>query len=144
DLVEDRTQLAKYYLTAAQLCDRQLNRRDEAIDYYELALEHDPTMAKALEGLATLRTDKQDWTGLQQSYKKVLTRLPESSPKEAVAKIHALLGELYEKRLKQPGEAIAAYEKAMEVAPAEHDYSEKLAELYLTDGKRYYDKAIAA
>ncbi len=146
DLVSDRAQLGKYYLTAAQLCDVHLGRVDEAIDYYELSLEHDPSLDRAREGLANLRGAKNDWQGLEKSYRKVLGKLPESTPKAARANLHALLAGLYEdkRKLNQPAEAIAEYEKAAEIGGAEVDYDEKLAELYLTDTKRYFDRAVAA
>lgn len=61
DLVDDEAQLSRYYATAAQLCEIHLNRPEEAIDYYEQALEHDPSHAAALEGLAGLRGARKDW-----------------------------------------------------------------------------------
>jgi tetratricopeptide (TPR) repeat protein len=145
DLVEDKTQLGRYYLTAAQLCDVHLGRVDEAIDYYELALEHDPSQQAALDGLANLRASKGDWEGLEKSYRKVLGKLGEGAPKGARAKLHGLLAGLYDdkKKLNQPDEAVAAYEKAMEAAPSEVDHSERLAELYLADTKRYFDRVVS-
>jgi tetratricopeptide (TPR) repeat protein len=142
DLVDDKAQLSRYYATAAQLCEIHLNRPEEAIDYYEQALEHDPSHAAALEGLAALRGAKKDWTGLEQSYRKVLARLGEGASASAKAKLYALLGALYEKELKQPAEAVTAYERAQELCPAEQDHGEKLAELYLTDTKRFFDRAV--
>ncbi len=144
DLVEDRGQLARYYLTAAQLCDVQLGRADEAIDYYEQALEQDATLTKALDGIAALRTARGDFTGLEQSYRRVLARLPEGAPKEVRARLHARLGAVFETQLHQPGDAVAEYERAMELAPGEFDFAEKLAELYLTDTKRYFERAVTA
>jgi len=144
DLVEDRAMLGRYYLSAAQLCDVHLGRVDEAIDYYELALEHDPGSARALDGLANLRAARSDWAGLEKSYRKVLAKMPESAPKAARANLHALLAGLYEdkRKLNQPADAVAEYEKAMEVAPGEADHAERLAELYLADSKRYFERIV--
>jgi tetratricopeptide (TPR) repeat protein len=141
DLVEDRVQLSKYYLTAAQLCHEQLNRADEAIDYYQLTLENDPANARALEGLAKLRSDKKDWAGLEQSYKKVLAKLPEGTPKASIAKLHVLLGDLYSSHLASPAEAINSYEKAQEL-DSSNDLSDKLGALYLKDSKQHWEKAV--
>ncbi|MBI5516486.1 MAG: tetratricopeptide repeat protein [Deltaproteobacteria bacterium] len=142
DKVEDRAQLAKYYFTAAQLSDLHLSRAEEALDYYEMALENDPAMAGALEGLAQLRTRTSDFEGLEKSYKKLLGRLPEKAPSRAA--LHARLAELYETKLKQPAEAIAEYERAAALDPAGQDHAEKLAALYVTDTKRYHDKVLLA
>jgi hypothetical protein len=37
---------------------------------------------------------------------------------------------------------VTAYERAQELCPAEQDHGEKLAELYLTDTKRFFDRAV--
>ncbi len=142
DLVEDRTQLSRYYLTAGQLCEVHLGRPDEAVDYYETALSHDPNLDAALNGLASVLGPKGDWEGLAQSYRKVLGKLPESAPASLRARLHALLGPVYETHLRQPVEAIAAYEKAQELGPEAHDFREKLATLYLSDTKRYQERAV--
>jgi tetratricopeptide (TPR) repeat protein len=141
DKVEDRGQLAKYYFTAAQLCDLHLSRAEEALDYYEMALENDPGMAAALEGIAQLRTRSGDFEGLERSVRKLLGRLQDKSP--ARAALHARLGELFETKLKKPAEAIAEYERAAELDPAGQDHTERLAALYVTDTKRYHDKVLA-
>lgn len=142
DLVDDRAQLGKYYLTAAQLCDKYLSRGDEALDYYELALEQNPTLTAALDGLAAKRATKKDWEGLEKSYRSVLGKMSESAPKSARARVHARLGELYEKEFKgRTADAIVEYERATELAPAEFDRTERLAELYVTDTKRYAERA---
>jgi tetratricopeptide (TPR) repeat protein len=139
---EEKTLQAKYYLTAAQLSDVHLHRTDEATDYYEQALELDPSQQRALDELATLRGAKNDWAGLEKSYRKILGKLPESAPKSSRARLHGLLAGLYEnkQKLNQPAEAVAEYEKAMEIAPGEVDHSEQLAELYTSDTKRYFDR----
>lgn len=142
DLVEDDARLAKYYLTAAQLCDKHLDRPEEAIDYYEQALERDPSLELALTGLSTLRGDRGEWAGLEQGLRRVLAKLPESASASARAKLHARIGAIAEDHLDQPDEAVTSFERAMELCPAEHDYREKLASLYLTDAKRYQDRAI--
>ena len=142
DLVDDKGQLSRYYATAAKLCEIHLGRPEEAIDYYEQALEYDPSHTAALDGLAALRGARKDWSGLEQSYRKVLARLGEGASASARAKLYALLGGLYEKELKQASEAVTAYERAQELCAAEQDHGEKLAELYLTDTKRFFDRAV--
>ncbi|MEZ4392638.1 MAG: tetratricopeptide repeat protein [Polyangiales bacterium] len=142
DLVEDDARLAKYYLTAAQLCDKHLDRPEEAVDYYEQALERDPSLTLALDGLTTLQGDRGEWAGLEQGLRRVLAKLPEGASASARASLHARIGAIAEDHLGQLDEAIVGYERAMELCPAEHDYREKLASLYLGDPKRYQDRAI--
>jgi len=142
DLVEDKGQLSRYYLTAGQLCEVHLGRPEEAVDYYETALSHDPNLDAALQGLSSVLGPQNNWEGLAHSYRKVLGKLPESAPSALRAKLHALLGPIYESQLRQPAEAITAYEKAQELAPATYDFREKLAGLYLSDSKKYQSRAI--
>ncbi|MEZ4409746.1 MAG: tetratricopeptide repeat protein [Polyangiales bacterium] len=144
DLVEDRPQLGRYYLTAGQLCEVHLGRPDEAVDYYVQALEHDPSLTLAIEGLASVKGARKDWSGLEQSYRKVLAKLPEGASDAQRADLYAKLGELNEAHLKNPAEAISAYERARELDPTNDALTEKLASLYTTDSKKYFDRAVEA
>lgn len=144
DLVEDRTQRGRYYLTAGQLCEVHLGRPDEAVDYYLQALEHDPSLGLAVEGLASVKGAKGDWAGLEQCYRKVLAKLPEGGAAAQRAELYARLGALYETQLKNVPEAISAYERARALDASNEQWVDKLAVLYCTDGKKYFDRAVEA
>src|SRR6185369_2793816 len=65
DFVEDKKQRAKYMQTAAIVSSRQLNDADQAIAFYERALEFDPTLTKALDEVLELRRTKGDHDGVE-------------------------------------------------------------------------------
>src|SRR5690606_36691981 len=77
ELVDDSKQLAKYYNTAAAICHYELNRPGEAADYYEQALEHDPTAGKSFEGLVAALTAEKDWERLEEVYRERIKRADE-------------------------------------------------------------------
>jgi len=142
DLVEDKKELATYYKTAAQICDKYLGRKEDALSYYELAVENDPTQLDVLEAIANIMTDKNDWLGLERTYKKMLDRLPEDVKKEVKANLWHKLAELYLHRLERIPEAVNAYETALKLDPTQRRWMEALADLY-GDDMRYSDKAIS-
>ncbi len=143
DLVDDRSQLAKYYLTAAQLCTQQLNRADEGATYYEKALEYDPTSMRALEGLADVRVARKEYSLLESAVKKALSKLTGDGAKGAQARGYAALGDALQSQAEKTDDAIAAYEKAQEL-DGSLELTDKLAALYLREPKKHIEKAIKA
>ncbi|MBL8681551.1 MAG: protein kinase [Myxococcales bacterium] len=143
DLVDDRSQLAKYYLTAAQLCAQQLNRPDEGASYYERALEYDPTSIRALEGLAEVRVARKEFSLLESAAKKALSKLTGDGAKTAQARGYAALGDAIASQADKTDDAISSYEKAQELDPS-LELTDKLAALYLREPKKHIDKAIRA
>jgi tetratricopeptide (TPR) repeat protein len=143
DLVDDRSQLAKYYLTAAQLCAQQLSRPDEGATYYERALEYDPSSIRALEGLAEVRVARKEFSLLESAVKKALSKLTGDGAKASQARGYAALGDAIASQADKTDDAIASYEKAQEL-DASIDLTDKLATLYLREPKKHIEKAIRA
>jgi tetratricopeptide (TPR) repeat protein len=143
DLVDDRGQLAKYYLTAAQLCATQLSRPDEAATYFEKALEYDPASGRALEGLAEVRVARKEFGLLESAVKKALSKITGDGAKSAQARGYAALGDAISSQADKTDDAIAAYEKAQEL-DSSLELTDKLAALYLREPKRHIEKAIKA
>jgi len=106
-----------------------------------MAIENDPGNTKILEALTELHTERKNWPALEATYRKALARLPDATPKATFVRIRTQLGDLYANHLNNDAEAIVAYEAAHELDPT-HELSERLADLYLTDTKRYWDKAV--
>ncbi|HJL29995.1 MAG TPA: tetratricopeptide repeat protein, partial [Polyangiaceae bacterium LLY-WYZ-15_(1-7)] len=141
ELIDDPRQLAKYYVTAASIAHKELERHDEAADYYEQALDNDPGMDRAFEGLRACLEAGEDWSGLANAYRAHLER-SKGAPAEERAKIWDTLGELYEEKLDDPAQATEAYEAAQELDPESRRRLEKLAEIYEADPKRFFRKAV--
>ncbi|MDP3278116.1 MAG: protein kinase [Deltaproteobacteria bacterium] len=143
DLVDDATQLARYYLTAAQLCHQQLNRSEEAATYYEKSLEFEPGSTRALEGLVEVRVGRKEYAVLETTVKKTLSKITGAGAPGLQAKGFVALGTALAKQPDRADDAIAALEKAQEL-DSSLALGEVLAPLYLKEPKKHVDKAIRA
>ncbi|GAB4197689.1 MAG: hypothetical protein OHK0013_06100 [Sandaracinaceae bacterium] len=142
ELVTDKTQLAKYYNTAASISHLELGRLDEAADYYEQALDLSSGVAKAFEGLVSALTQKQDWARLEKAYREQLRRVEgTASPKEQ-AHLWDSLGELLKHRLNRPADAVEAFEKAQKLEPDNRRRAEQLAEIFAKEPKKFFQQAV--
>ncbi|MCZ7686622.1 MAG: tetratricopeptide repeat protein [Sandaracinaceae bacterium] len=142
ELVEDHKQLTKYYNTAAAICHYELNRLDEAADYYEQALEHDPTSAKSFDGLVSALTAQTDWERLEEVYKARIKSVGDTGDAQVRANLWDQLGELLLHRLERKGDATEALEQAQKLDPGNRRRAEQLAEMYSAEPKRYFQKAV--
>ncbi|MBK9070666.1 MAG: tetratricopeptide repeat protein [Myxococcales bacterium] len=149
----------QYFLASANIFRDKLQSIDEAVDHYNLALDNffeDPAklsaqmLPKALKAFAEidkLQTTKRAWKDQERSYRNMLKRIdkpgvdPATYNKLRVDLLHAL-GEVYRSRLKHYQSAVGAFELAQQLDPDNAARAEILAELYLTAGSEYADKAV--
>ena len=167
-LEADTVRKGAYYHAAATLCRDELKSLDEAVDYYNRALDSffaqpeklsDATLPRALksfEAIDKVLTTKRDWKAQERAYRDMIKRLPApTTPAGQSATVHKLrvglfdgLGEIYRSRLKHFQSATQAYEVAQQMDPRNElrpdgtDRAEILAELYLVAGPDYTDKAV--
>ncbi|MBV8760871.1 MAG: hypothetical protein JO257_26490 [Deltaproteobacteria bacterium] len=151
-----------YFHAAATLCRDELKSVDEAVDYYDCALDSffaDPTaldevtLARALmsfQAIDAILTSTRDWKRQERAYRDMLKRLPSETPRFHKLQVGLLdgLGEIYRSRLKQFVEASQVFELAQHMDPDNAlrplvaDRAEILAELYVLAGTDHADKAI--
>lgn len=143
ELVDEPGQQAKYYLTAASIAKRELGRGDEAADYYAQALENDPSIDKAFTGLVACLEQAERWEELTEAYRGQLERRRGASPEER-AKLWDAVGAIYEEKLEDLVKATEAFEEAQELDPESRRRLEKLAEIFGSDPKRFFRKAVDA
>lgn len=167
-LEADSQRKGAYYHAAATLCRDELKSLDEAIDYYNLALDSFfaqperlseamlPRALKSFEAIDKVLTTKRDWKAQERAYRSMMKRLPPPNTNAGQAPMfHKLsvglfdgLGEIYRSRLKLIEPATKAYEVAQQLDPRNElradgtDRAEILAELYLVAGPDYTDKAV--
>ena len=162
-LEPDSVRKGLYYNAAATLCRDELKSLDEAVEYYNKALDsffanpeklpesQIPRALKAFEAIDKVLTTKRDWKAQERAYRDMVKRLP----KQDTPMFHKLrvglfdgLGEIYRSRLKHYQSATSAYEVSQQLDPKNElrpdgtDRAEILAELYLVAGPDYTDKAI--
>ncbi len=167
-LESDTVRKGAYFHAAATLCRDELKSLDEAVDYYNRALDSFfaqpdklsdaslPRALKSFEAIDKVLTTKRDWKAQERAYRDMIKRLPApNTPVGQSGTVHKLrvglfdgLGEIYRSRLKHFQSATQAYEVAQQMDPRNEmrgdgtDRAEILAELYLVAGPDYTDKAI--
>jgi tetratricopeptide (TPR) repeat protein len=144
DFVDDPKQRAKYLHTAAIVSSRQLGELQQAITFYDRALEFDPTLTRAIDESIALRAQTGDHEGVERLLKGQLEHAKESQDRPKIVEILDRLGELYRQSLNEPELSIDAYEAAQAFEPDGKERSEILAELYASNVTQYLDKAVRA
>lgn len=144
DFVEEPKQRAKYLHTAAAVCSRQMGDVDRALELYQKVLELDPKMDKALGEAIELRREKGDFEGVERLLQRKLEQATAAKDRKLMLDTFTELGELYEKNLGWTDRAVDAYEAAQTLDPENRARQEKLGELYVSDPKKYMDKAVAS
>ncbi|MCK9462959.1 MAG: tetratricopeptide repeat protein, partial [Proteobacteria bacterium] len=141
-LVDDTQQMARYYLTVAKIYRRELRQFEDAIKYFEMAIEKDPTLDDAEKALVEVYTEKRDWDALERYYKRQIARLPKDSTAEEKLAAYVPLAELIIDKLERPKDGILLTEAISKLEPKNAAWIEKLAELYGWSPE-YSKKAIA-
>jgi tetratricopeptide (TPR) repeat protein/tRNA A-37 threonylcarbamoyl transferase component Bud32 len=144
DFVDDPKQRAKYMHTAAIVSSRQLGETDQALEFYDRAMEYDPMLARAVDEALELRREKGDHDGVERLLSSQLDQAKDSGDRAKMVQVLDQMGELYCKFLNEPGLAIDAYEAAQAFDPEGRERGEILAELYASDVTQYLEKAVKA
>lgn len=139
--VSDDRQKAKYLYTAAIVSARQLSEPGRAADFFERAIELDPTLDKALREATELRRQIGDHMGRKRLLEKQLDRAKELEDRTMIVSILDELAELYEVQLSDDELAIEAYETAMAFDGEDRRRVEALIALYAKNPKRHAGKA---
>jgi tetratricopeptide (TPR) repeat protein len=142
--VEDPKQRAKYMQTAAIVSARQLGEVKRALEYYNRALEFDPTFVRARDEAIELCQQAGDHEGVERLLKDQLDQAKRLQDRELIVRVLDSLGALYQKALNEPALAIGAYEAAQAFDPDGKERAALLAELYASDVTQYLDKAVKA
>jgi golgin subfamily B member 1 len=141
---QDPVKRAAYHLAAAEIRRNELKDRPGALAAYELALDDlfreqpltDATRMRGLETFQvvdTLATADKNWKYQEQSYRRMIKRLPNEDP--ALQALWHALGETYRTRLKLYQSAIEAFEVAHSLdAQKSPARASILAELYALRG----------
>jgi tetratricopeptide (TPR) repeat protein len=144
DFVEDKKQRAKFLHTAAIVSARQLGEVDQALDFYDRALELDPMLDKAMDEAIDLKRTRGDHAGVEKLLNQQIELAKEQNDREKLTHVLDQLGELYLKFLNEPSLAVDAYEAAQAFDPDDRPRAELLAELYASNVEEYLDKAVHA
>ncbi|MCA9666110.1 MAG: tetratricopeptide repeat protein [Myxococcales bacterium] len=144
ELETDPVHKYRLHYTAALILRDTLGKPKQAARHFDLALENDPTNVKAFNALKTLFTAQGNFEGLVKAYRRMLKRLPESTPVAEQVRLWHELGTICETQLRDARGAIVAFEVAAKLDPSNVERQEKLSRLYVSAGPSAYEKAIRA
>ena len=144
----------KYFEAAAKVMRDEMKQLDEAIEYFNKALDCYferpdgvtattlPNFLKAFEAVDKICTGRKDWKNQERNYRRMLKRMPENGFDQIKVALWHALGEIYRSRLREYGAATSAFEVAVKLDPTNMQRHEILAELYVVAGPDYAQKAI--
>ncbi|APR76116.1 Gluconokinase [Minicystis rosea] len=145
ELTRDLHARAEQYFALGQHCLFELRREELGLELLDKALESDPTMLEPLAVIARVLADKQEWSELEQAYRRMLDRVehtPEGPTRTEVTwELCRRLGNTFRDHLDDPALALDAFEDAVNAKP--NDLATRLttAEIARSLGKN--DRAVA-
>ncbi|MBK07695.1 MAG: hypothetical protein CL920_33475 [Deltaproteobacteria bacterium] len=110
----------------AEIAHRELERREQAAQYYEDILSIDEDDVDAIDALLPLYEKEGDWEKLIGGHER---RLAHTSDKIERAQIHTRIGDIYGNQLSLSKEAFDAYTQALRENPQDNELTEKLESL---------------
>ncbi len=132
---------ARYAYTIASIYNDRLKDPDQALTFYNLSLDANPTELKPFAKVNEILTGRRDFKNLERNFRKMLHRVAGKNEKDLEFNLLHNLGVIYRDRLAQPDAAIKAFAMASERKPEEMTEHKILAELYAREGKT--DEAVS-
>jgi len=153
ELEQEPIRKGAYLQAAGTICRDKTKAVDEAIGYYDRALDAYFTNGSAglpgdflkralkpFQDIDRILTEKRDWKNQERAYRSMIKRLQPGDP--ILVNLWHALGEIYRSRLKQLEAAIASFEVAQKLEPGNAQRREILAELHVMAGPDHTDKAV--
>ena len=123
ELTRDPRARAEAFFDLGRTCLTDLRKEDLGLDLCDRALAADPTMLEPLALIARVLADRQEWSELEQAYRRMLDRvdhLPEGEARAAVTwELCRRLGIMFRDHLDDPALALDAFEDAVHAKPAD-------------------------
>ncbi|MBK7586322.1 MAG: tetratricopeptide repeat protein [Myxococcales bacterium] len=141
-LTSDRAERARYVQTAARLTETELGDKAEAAALYEVAAKLDPNGEAITSRLLALYGELGDTESLRRILERQIARASASQDRERAYRLATALADLDLESL-QVDDAIAVNEAALRLVAGDPAREAVLADLYLTDAKRYFHSAAA-
>lgn len=111
-------QLARGYWMRLSAIDERLGKIDEAAQNYLKVLAIDPSDAEALAAMDALYRRTERWNDLIGVFRRRIELSPEGGPERE--ELYAQMAEVYEQKLGQPEQAIAAYREVLSMDETSH------------------------
>jgi tetratricopeptide (TPR) repeat protein len=134
----------RIHFALGEIARDELKDLDRAVAAFNAALDADHTFVEAFSAIETLLGANKQWKKLEENYARMVQRLPKTEATHAARMtLWKALGDLYLKVLKQPQDALMAYQVVAAGLPDDPAVQETYAEL-AAQAPGQEDKAIAA
>ncbi len=130
NLEQNPDRKSKYFYTMAQLYRDKETDQDKAVEFFNLALDNDPTFLKAFEAINKILTAERNWKGLERAYRKMLHRTTGKGQTDLEFSLWHGLGLIYRDRLAQADAGVEAFRQSSRLKPDDVQERQILAELY--------------
>jgi tetratricopeptide (TPR) repeat protein len=134
---------AEQYFALGRYLLEDLKREEPALELFDEALASDPSMLEPLAVIARFFAERQEWSELEQAYRRMLDRaprIPDAAVRSQVTwELCRLLGTLFRDHLEDPALALDAFEDAVSEKPRELQSRLTAAELARSIGA--FDRA---
>ena len=115
-----------------------------AVEAFNAALELDPRFVEAFGAIEQMLSSEKQWKPLEENYARMIQRLPKTEDTHAARMVlWRTLGELYQQVLKQPQEALMAFQVAAAGLPEDASVQENYGDL-LVQAPGNEEKAVGA
>ena len=126
---QDETARVRLNQTLGEVWRDELKNDARAVQYFNAALDLDPTFVKAFESIEQLLGAASNWQGLEENYLSMLKRLPQADSKGIKSVLWKNIGDLYRYKLKNIEGATQAYTVLAKMSPDDVSVLEVLADL---------------
>jgi tetratricopeptide (TPR) repeat protein len=120
-LTRDPRERAERYFALGKRCAFELHKDELGLELFDLALESDPTMLEPLAIVAKILAERQEWSQLEQAYRRMLERVDKIAAgpvrKEVTFELCRRLGLLFRDHLEDPALGLDAFEDALHAKP---------------------------
>lgn len=124
---------AELYEELAKLHAEKRRDKKSAVQALHKALDSDHNLTRAFDTLNQHLVDLKDLTGLEESFRRMISRVGSDAPKPIQLALLMGLGNVC-REAKRRQEAADAFEQAAKLDPQSPSYRETLAEIYREDG----------
>jgi tetratricopeptide (TPR) repeat protein len=114
---QDLARRARYFYTMAAILRDELGEPLGAAERFEEALDCDPSLTEAFDGLSALLGAHGEWKRLERAHRKMIARIRDRGDAAQQARLLHALARLYRDHLGAPAAAIEALRLAVRLAP---------------------------
>jgi tetratricopeptide (TPR) repeat protein len=126
---------AKTLFTMGQIANSELMDRGTALEMFDRTLDVDPSALEAFERIVRILTETKDWVGLEQMYRKMISRADNRNDRTLSHLLNKQLGIVYRDRIGDYQLAIQVIERAVQIRPHDEEAQAMLRELLASIGQ---------